>query len=183
MPTLVGVGRPGIGTAWTARFRVLPAAADNPGTARRTMVVQLVLKLTGPMDHLRLVWQAGETLLDSVAFDEDPEGTRYNVLVALQEMVTNVLRHAYQLDETRPVEVTFEITGDALSITLRDQGPMFDPTQFHRDPGGADSAMPTEVGGHGIRIVRQVMDKVEYERIDGWNTLRLCKWIRVKATI
>lgn len=147
------------------------------------MVAQLVLKLTGPMDHLRLVWQTGETLLDSVAFDEDPEGTRYNVLVALQEMVTNVLRHGYQLDESRPVEVIFEITSEALRITVRDQGPMFDPTRFHRDPCGADASMPTEVGGHGIRIVRQVMDKVEYERVDGWNTLRMCKWVHVKATI
>ena len=49
------------------------------------MFAQVVLKLTGPMDHLRLVWQTGETLLESVVFDDDPEGTRYNVLLALQE--------------------------------------------------------------------------------------------------
>ena len=63
----------------------------------------VVLSLTGPMDHLRLVWQTGETLLQSVVFDDDPEGNRYNVLVALQEMVTNVLRHGYRLDDDTAV--------------------------------------------------------------------------------
>jgi serine/threonine-protein kinase RsbW len=147
------------------------------------MVAQVVLKLVGPMDHLRLVWQTGETLLDSVVFDDDPEGARYNVLVALQEMVTNVLRHAYKLDETKPIEVAFEVADDMLRITLRDQGPAFDPLQYDGKgvEGDADEPMPTECGGYGIMIARQVMDRVEYERVDGWNTLRLAKCARVIA--
>ena len=63
------------------------------------MFAQASIKLIGPVDHLRIVWQTGEALLDSVVFDEDSEGTRYNILLALQEMVTNVLRHGYQLDD------------------------------------------------------------------------------------
>jgi serine/threonine-protein kinase RsbW len=145
------------------------------------MLARVALKLTGPMDHLRLVWQTGETLLDSIVFDENPEGSRYNVLVALQEMVTNVLRHAYRLDESRPIEVEFALGDDALQITLRDQGPRFDPLQYDTDGTETDDAMPTEPGGHGIRIARQVMDKVEYEYAGGWNTLRLTKCARVIA--
>src|SRR5688572_3253437 len=102
------------------------------------MFSQVALKLSGPMDHLRLVWQAGEALLDSVLFDEDPEGTRFNVLVAVQEMVTNVLRHGYALDETKPIEVIFELRADTLHIVLRDQGPEFDPLQHDT----ADCTLP-----------------------------------------
>lgn len=147
------------------------------------MFAQVVLKLTGPMDHLRLVWQTGETLLDSVVFDDDPEGTRYNVLLALQEMVTNVLRHGYRLDETRPIEVVFELGEDTLRITLRDQGPAFDPLEHDIDDDGDDddAIMPKQCGGHGIRIARMVMDRIEYERLHGWNTLRLTKFARVIA--
>ncbi len=145
------------------------------------MFAQVALKLTGPMDHLRLVWQTGETLLDSVVFDEDPEGTRYNILVALQEMVTNVLRHGYRLDESMPIEVVFALHDDSLEITLRDQGPAFDPLQYDTSGLDRDESMPTECGGHGIRIARQVMDKVEYQRADGWNSLRLSKCVRVIA--
>lgn len=145
------------------------------------MSSQVVLSLTGPLDHLRLVWQTGETLLQSVLFDEDPDGNRYNVLLALQEMVTNVLRHGYRLDESRPVEVRFDLREDSFQVTLRDRGPAFDPTRHGDAAGGEDESMPTSCGGFGITIVRQVMDRVEYARIDGWNTLRLTKYARVVA--
>jgi serine/threonine-protein kinase RsbW len=147
------------------------------------MFAQVALKLTGPMDHLRLVWQTGETLLDAVVFDEDPEGTRYNVLVALQEMVTNVLRHGYRLDESKPIEVSFELTDDSLQIMLRDQGPPFDPLQWDTSDIDVAEEMPSEAGGHGIRIARMVMDRVEYERTQGWNVLRMTKCVRVIANI
>lgn len=145
------------------------------------MFAQVALKLVGPMDHLRLVWQTGETLLQSVHFDEDAEGTRYNVLVALQEMLTNILRHGYQLDETRPVEVVFELRDEAFHVTLRDKGPAFDPLQYEASHLADDASMPTETGGYGIHIVRQVMDRIEYRRADGWNALQLTKYARVVA--
>jgi serine/threonine-protein kinase RsbW len=143
------------------------------------MASEVHLKLTGPMDHLRLVWLTGETLLESVVFDEDPEGTRYHVLVALQEMVTNVLRHAYDLDESKPVEVIFKLGPDLVEITLRDQGPMFDPLAHDTSTVDATEAMPTDAGGFGIYISRMVMDGVAYERKDGWNVLRMHKHARV----
>ena len=145
------------------------------------MFAQASLKLTGPMDHLRLVWQTGESLLDSVVFDEDPEGTRYNILLALQEMVTNVLRHGYQLDENQPVEVIFQLTDDELQVELRDQGPHFDPLAFDHSESEFEEGMPSEVGGYGIRIARMVMDDVQYHRVAGWNCLRMTKCARVIA--
>lgn len=144
------------------------------------MSSQVTLKLTGPMDHLRLVWQTGEVLLDTVAFDEDPESTRYHVLLALQEMLTNVLRHGYQLDESKPIEVVFDMQAESFRITLRDQGPAFDPMQ-HESDVGEDDRMPTAVGGHGIRIARLVMDGVDYERQGDWNVLTLTKFARARA--
>jgi serine/threonine-protein kinase RsbW len=145
------------------------------------MLAQVALKLAGPLDHLRLVWQAGETVLGSVTFDEDPEGTRYQVLLALQEMVTNVLRHAYRLDEAKPIEVTFELTAESLQVCLRDQGPAFDPLAYDTSDLAASDEMLTECGGFGIHIARLVMDKVEYRRVGGHNELRLTKLVRVGA--
>ena len=141
------------------------------------MPSQVFLRLTGPMDHLRLVWQVGEALLDTVTFDDDPEGTRYNVLLALQEMVTNVLRHAYDLDESKPVEVVFTVSCNAIDIELRDQGPPFNP--LAHDTSGLDSGddMPEEIGGYGIHIAKVVMDEVRYQRTQGWNHLYLRKLV------
>lgn len=147
------------------------------------MFSQVVLKLTGPMDHLRLVWQTGETMLESVVFDDDPEGNRYNVLLALQEMVTNVLRHAYRLNESKPIEVVFSLAQDQFRIELRDQGPPFDPLAYEPGEAAFGDDMPTECGGFGIHIARMVMDQVGYSREAGWNVLRLAKDVRVRATL
>ena len=141
------------------------------------MTAKVELRLCGPMDHLRLVWQTGETLLESVPFQEDPEGTRYNVLLALQEMVTNVLRHAYQGDEKRPVEVQFEAAGDGIAVTLRDQGPEFNPLEVDSpEPRSSMQAIPD--GGYGIMIARMVMDTIDYRRERGWNVVRMQKVVR-----
>ena len=145
------------------------------------MFAQVALKLTGPTDHLRLVWQTGETLLESVVFDDDPEGNRYNVLLALQEVVTNVLRHSYKLDQQKPIEVRFDLSDDRFLVELRDQGPPFDPLAHGVTGAVLATEMPTQCGGFGIHIVRLVMDEIEYRRDGGWNVLRLAKDIRVIA--
>ncbi len=142
------------------------------------MATQVDLTLSGPMDHLRLVWQVGENLLESVPFPEDPEGTRYNILLAVQEMLTNVLRHSYRPDDSRPIRVGFRVGEGCVEITLRDQGAEFNPLRFenHRiEEAGQLDSLPTAVGGYGIHIARMVMDEVSYEREGSWNLLCMTK--------
>ena len=141
------------------------------------MTAKVELSLTGSLDQLRIVWQTGEALLESIPFVEDAEGTRYNFLVSVQEMVTNVLRHAYQGDEDRPIEVTFEFDETGFSAELRDQGPEFDPLNYDTDDLATGDSIPEQVGGYGIMIVRTIMDSVHYQRRDGWNCLRMKKLV------
>lgn len=154
----------------------------NPREAR-SAPAQAVLKLIGPTDHLRLCWQVGETMLAGVAFAEDPEGTRYHVLISLQEMVTNILRHAYELDHDRPVEVEFVASAESFEVTLRDQGPPFDPLRRPAEPVTEASGMPEQPGGFGIHIVRQIMDELSYTRRDGWNELRMKKFAQAPSVV
>ena len=141
------------------------------------MTAQVLLRLTGSMDHLRLVWQVGETLLETVPFEDDPEATRYNVLLAVQEMVTNVLRHGYQMDESKPVEVTFTVTADSVDLLIRDQGPPFNPLAHDTSSLDLGEDMPEEIGGFGIHIAKVVMDETSYQRSHGWNQLCLRKLV------
>lgn len=137
------------------------------------------LTLTGSLDHLRIVWQTGEALLEAVPFAGDPEGTRYNFLVSLQEIVTNVLRHGYRGEEGLPVEVSFTISGQSAVVEVRDRGPAFDPLEFDvaslMGEPSEDDAMPETAGGYGIMIARTVMDRVEYSRDGDWNVLSMEK--------
>lgn len=139
------------------------------------MFAQVVLKLQGPLDHLRLVWQTGETLLEGMVFGTDPEATRYNVLLALQEMVTNVLRHAYDHNCGNPIEVSFDVDAEGLRVQLRDRGPQFDPLAHDTTDLENIDAMPVETGGYGIFIAKMVMDDVSYRREGEWNVLSMRK--------
>jgi len=138
------------------------------------MTVKAQLRLQGPMDHLRVVWQAGEALLESVPFRNDPDGTRYNVLLAVQEMVTNVIRHGYHGDEDQPILVEFAADGEGMWIEIRDRGPAFNPAHVSVCPPGGDS-VPRAEGGYGIMITRTVMDEFDYAREGDWNVLRMFK--------
>ena len=143
------------------------------------------LSLQGPMDHLRLTWQAGETLLSSVPFEEDAESTRYNILLSVQELLTNVLRHAYSGDESKPIHVRMEASPQGFAFELRDQGTRFDPTAhetslpLQQDP----DAEPAENGGYGLVIVKMVMDDLFYRFADGWNIVRATRSIYAQVPV
>ncbi|MEM7205048.1 MAG: ATP-binding protein [Planctomycetota bacterium] len=138
------------------------------------MSARVELRLCGSMDHLRISWQTGETLLESIPFADDPEGTRYNILVALQEMITNILRHGYEHDEQHPVELCFDVDQAGIQVELRDQGPAFDPTEVTPTMLD-DTSMPIAEGGYGIMIAKMVMDELTYQREGDWNVLRMQK--------
>ena len=138
------------------------------------MTAKVELRLQGPMDHLRLAWQAGEALLAGIPFAENPESVRYNVLLSLQELLTNVLRHGYAGDEEQPVEISMTATEDGFEFELRDQGLPFDPLSHYAAPEESDG-LELPIGGYGIVIVKMVMDELSYAYQDGWNVLRASK--------
>ena len=139
------------------------------------MTARVELRLTGPVDHLQLVWQVGETLLESVPFREDPEGARYNALLATQEMLTNVLRYAYQGEDSQPVELEMTTDDSGFCVEIRDVGPPFDPVS-HPAPNGVGPPDDLRPGGYGIMIARLVMDAVDYRREGARNVLRMRKY-------
>jgi anti-sigma regulatory factor (Ser/Thr protein kinase) len=61
--------------------------------------------------------------------------------------------------------------------TLTDSGIPFDPTQ----KGDVDTTLPAEerpIGGLGIHLVKQIMDKVSYQYVGNQNILTLEKNIK-----
>ena len=145
------------------------------------MTALVSLRLDGQLDYLRLAWQAGETLLADVPFEQDPKGTRYNILLAMQELLTNVFRHGYQRPAGPPVELRFSVTEQAFEFEIRDQAPEFDPTSraivAEAKVEAGEDEMPEKEGGYGLVIVKAIMDGLSYRREDGWNVLTATKYV------
>jgi serine/threonine-protein kinase RsbW/sigma-B regulation protein RsbU (phosphoserine phosphatase) len=98
------------------------------------------------------------------------------VQVALDEILSNTVRAGISGEEEGRIDVRFELVDDNLDILVVDDGEAFDPLSRP----APDTASPLEarpVGGLGIHLVRKLMDRVEYERREGTNRLRLGKRI------
>lgn len=99
-----------------------------------------------------------------------PAGATWPFQVALDELLSNIVRHAHGGNEERTVEVRFGLQGGVLELTVSDDAAPFNPLAAP-EPDTARSAEDKPVGGLGIHLVRKLMDEVEYERREGRNVL------------
>lgn len=98
-----------------------------------------------------------------------------NLNLAIEEAVVNVMSYAYP-DGKGDVTVDIKVDSEKVMVTLTDSGIPFDPTQ----KGEVDTTLPAEerpIGGLGIHLVKQLMDKVSYQYTDHQNILTLEKII------
>jgi serine/threonine-protein kinase RsbW len=99
-----------------------------------------------------------------------------NLGLVLDEMVSNVIFYAYPPESEATIELTAESDGQSLTFIISDQGKEFDPTQV---PDADVDTDPAErpLGGMGIFIVKNIMNQVSYQRLEGRNLLKMSKLI------
>ena len=98
----------------------------------------------------------------------------FNLNLVQEEAVSNVIFYAYPKEEHQEIVLTAKMSNKSLIFVLTDSGKEFDPTQAP-DADVALSAEERKIGGLGIFLIRQIMNKVEYLRIEGKNVLTLGK--------
>ena len=99
--------------------------------------------------------------------------------LALEEAVVNVMEYAYPAGSMGEVNIRALSDGQRLRLIITDNGIAFNPTQA----ATADTTLSAEerpVGGLGILLIRQLMDSINYERIDGKNVLTLTKTLNTE---
>lgn len=96
----------------------------------------------------------------------------FNLNLALEEAVSNVMKYAYPEDEEH--EIILDVNKDNNSITfiLSDTGKPFDPTEVD-DADITLSAEQRPIGGLGIFIIRKIMKSVKYKREGEKNVLMM----------
>ena len=136
------------------------------------------LELHSDPNMLCVVRGALERLTESFGFSA---ADSRSVTRAVDEAITNIMRHAYGGQTDKMIEVYFGRvpprrdgdTGDGLEVVLGDEGPAVDPTKMKGRR--LDEIKP---GGLGLHFIRQSMDVVEFKRVKGKNELRLVKYLQ-----
>lgn len=107
------------------------------------------------------------------AFSLSPD-VIFNLNLVLEEAVVNVINYAYPKEEHESIYLSAKLHEGSIVLVLTDTGKEFDPTMAPE----ADITLSAEerpIGGLGIFLIRQIMNEVRYERIDGKNVLTLEK--------
>ena len=94
--------------------------------------------------------------------------------LAVEEAVVNVISYAYPDEVQGTIVVEATANKHRIKFVITDTGIPFDPTEVQE----ADTSLSAEdrpIGGLGLLLVRELMDTMNYERIDGKNVLTLSK--------
>lgn len=100
------------------------------------------------------------------------------IVLALDEMCSNLMIHAHHCNPDEMFEINIYVEGNKpLVFELIDDGSVFDINQFH-EPALNNIIHEKRKGGLGIRLVKSIMDKIEYQNMSGRNICRLTKTLQ-----
>lgn len=95
--------------------------------------------------------------------------------IVLDELIANIVRYAFEDDHDHFIFLEFQVKNNSFFLTLKDDGVEFDP--FNQNTPDTNMGLEErEIGGLGIHIVKSLMDKYIYERIENENVVRIEKY-------
>lgn len=107
-----------------------------------------------------------------------PGSTIDNIILAVDEACTNIIKHAYKLSPKGEIIIRIDYDEEKFTITIIDYGKSFEPDRVPR-PDLQKYYLEHRVGGLGMYLMKSLMDNVEYITVPGkYNQVLLSKNIR-----
>ena len=118
-----------------------------------------------------------EFIRNSLKDQRMPELELAAIILALDEMCSNLMIHAHHCNPEHILELHIHVPEKGkLIFEIIDDGNVFNINQFSSDNIN-DLVHEKRKGGLGIRLVKSIMDDVEYFSQEGRNICRLTKKI------
>jgi len=117
------------------------------------------LKIGSEIDNIRIV----ENTIDEISTKLKISAEAYGkILVATLEAVNNAIVHGNKADQSKSVEVGFISVRDNLTITVKDQGPGFNPGSVP-DPTAPENI--ENIDGRGVFLMKNLCDDISFNDI------------------
>ena len=136
------------------------------------MTAKLTLKLQNKREELDRIVAA----VDDIARQDDwPDDLLFKINLVLEEVGLNIIDYAF---DGGIHEFEIRLTSDAEAVTIEaiDDGRPYDPLTETPDPDLDASIEMRPIGGLGVYLVRTMMDRLDYQRVDGKNCLTMVKY-------
>ena len=149
-------------------------AIQYRGTDNVSGPCRRILNLKNKISELEKLTLFIDDVCESAGVDS---ATAMNINLALEEAVSNIIFYAYPGGESEhTITVRYSMKDNELHFDIYDRGIPFDPTA-KADADVSLNAEERKIGGLGIFLVKQIMDRVEYQRKGDENILKLTKII------
>lgn len=105
-----------------------------------------------------------------------PQAMAVNIDLVIEEALSNIIFYAFADNAKHKIHVSISLNQEMLTIKITDDGIAFNPLSEQQP----DITLPAEqrpVGGLGIFLISQIMDKMHYTRYKNQNVLTLNKSI------
>jgi len=133
------------------------------------MADTLELSISNDLPELARLAAAVGTFLEQ---RQVPPKAAYAVNLALEELVSNVIKYAHDDASGHAIDVAVAVESDGLVVRIEDDGRPFDPLEAPEP----ELDLPLEerkVGGLGIHLVRDLAGPIRYERRGNRNRLEV----------
>lgn len=130
---------------------------------------ELRFELSPRLSAVRRLAQAVEEFGDA---NDLPDQQIYLINLALDELITNTVSYGLRGIDHPTIEVTLQIDGNLLVLTMVDNGQPFDPTK-NREADVSSPINERPIGGLGLHLVKAFANRVHYEYREGRNRLML----------
>lgn len=95
--------------------------------------------------------------------------------LSIEEIFTNIVSYGYTDKQKHEVEIRLKYTDTSITIDIFDDAIPFNPLAPKEDVDLDKPIEDIQIGGHGINIVRSIMNGLEYEHVDGRNHLSMVR--------
>jgi len=132
------------------------------------------LKIPSQTDNLEIIREFVSRIARKVGFSDDDIS---KIELAVDEACTNVIKHAYQNNSQKPIDITIIIDYEKLTVVVTDKGKGFNPEKL-KVPDLKEYLAEMRVGGLGIYLMKTLMDEVEIKSKPGkGNQVRMVKYL------
>lgn len=101
-----------------------------------------------------------------------PEPTVFRISMAIDELLTNAITYGYRDDDRHLIQVRVAVSDCVIDIVIEDDAREFDPF-CHAVVDTTSAIEERQIGGLGIHLVREMLDRVDYRRAEGRNRIAL----------
>jgi serine/threonine-protein kinase RsbW len=100
------------------------------------------------------------------------------IALAIDEAITNVIKHSYQNVMSEDIKLEFYSSPDGLKIKILFTG--VPPVLSNVTVDLSQMIKDGKKGGLGVELIRRIMDSVEYQTTGNVNTCEMIKWKKQK---